>query len=235
MKNSILCVAVVLTFLSCADNTTTVREEEPPRCPDAPVVHTGSATYYSFADGGGNCLFDPTPNDLMVGAMNTADYDGSNICGSCVRVTGPHSSIVIRIVDRCPECAKGWIDLSPLAFQQLADTSEGVVPISWEVVPCDVTGPIEYHFIQGSNQWWTAVQIRNHRNPVLSLEYLTPNGFVGVFRRMYNYFVDSTGMGPGPFTFRVTDVYGHTLVDSGIVHRENASVPGRAQFPQCPQ
>src|SRR5688572_22311008 len=34
------------------------------------AIHTGEATYYTEADGGGNCSFDPTPQDLMVGAMN---------------------------------------------------------------------------------------------------------------------------------------------------------------------
>ncbi len=59
------------------------------------------------------------------------------------------------------------------------------------------------------------------------------NGFENVPRETYNYFVDASGMGPGPYTFRVTDVYGHQLVDSGIVHKKQGEVPGAAQFPAC--
>jgi hypothetical protein len=35
-------------------------------------VRTGFATYYVEANGGGNCSFDPTPDDLMVAAMKKA-------------------------------------------------------------------------------------------------------------------------------------------------------------------
>jgi hypothetical protein len=117
----------------------------------------------------------------------------------------------------------------------IADTILGRVSIAWQVVPCDVTGPIQYHFKDGSNEWWTAVQIRNHRYPILSLEYLNSQGtFQSVDRVNYNYFVQtSPGMGPGPYTFRVTDVYGHVLIDAGIPHAENSSVSGHAQFPSC--
>ncbi len=204
------------------------------QCPTIPVFHSGEATFYTFASGGGACLFDPTPNNLMVGAMNGVDYANSQVCGECVSLTGPNGTIVIRIVDLCPECPQGDIDLSPLAFSMIADTSLGRVPITWRVIQCEVTGPIQYHFKDGSNQWWTAVQIRNHRHPILSLEYLTSGGtYQSVQRLMYNYFVEPAGMGPGPYTFRVTDIYSHVLIDSGIPHIENGSVPGQAQFPPC--
>lgn len=204
------------------------------QCPTDTVFRSGEATFYTFADGTGNCLFDATPFDLMIGAMNETDYANSAVCGECVRLTGPDGVILIRIVDRCPECAPGDIDLSPQAFSLIADTARGRVPITWHIIPCEVTGPIEYHFKEGSNQWWTAVQIRNHRHPVLSLEYLNSETiFVPVNRVQYNYFVETAGMGPGPYTFRVTDIYGHVLVDSEIPHVENGSIAGQEQFPPC--
>ena len=49
----------------------------------------------------------------------------------------------------------------------------------------------------------------------------------------YNYFVEAGGMGPGPYTFRVTDVYGNVVEDQGIQHVENGDVPGQSQFPPC--
>ena len=197
------------------------------------ATHTGDATYYDFADGSGNCGFDPTPNDLMVGAMNQTDYAGSNACGSCAHLVGPEGEITIRIVDRCPECKPGDIDLSPDAFAKIAAIEKGRVDISWRYVPCSVSGPIRYRFKEGSNQWWTALQIRNHRAAIASLEMDKGNGFQQVPRETYNYFVDASGMGPGPYTFRVTDVYGHQLVDTQIPHKEAQEVPGAAQFPAC--
>ena len=228
----------LLSLSGCLKEETAVVQNPPPPSPVActadTVYRTGQATFYDFASGAGNCLFDSTPTDLMVGAMNTADYAGSEICGTCLQVIGPLDTIRIRVVDRCPGCGEGGIDLSPLAFSLLADTSLGRVAIKWRRVECRIVGPIVYHFKDGSNQWWTAVQIRNHRYPVATVEYLTARGaFKSVSRTDYNYFVEPSGMGPGPFTFRVTDIYGDVLVDSGIVHLPNLNVAGKGQFPEC--
>lgn len=224
-----------LSFFFCTDNST---KSQAPRaivdCSASAIVHNGDATYYTFADGSGNCCFPTTSNDLMVGAMNHADYDGSYACGSCVEIIGPDSTIDIRIVDHCPECLPGDIDLSPLAFSKIAAVSRGRVPISWRLIACPVVGPIVYHFKVGSNQWWTAVQIRNHRYPVLRLEYRTSgNAFLDVPRTDYNYFVKADGMGPGPYAFRVTDVHGHELVDTIAPPPDSGDVSGGAQFPLC--
>ncbi|HEX9614623.1 MAG TPA: hypothetical protein VGA55_03925 [Bacteroidota bacterium] len=52
-----------------------------------------------------------------------------------------------------------------------------------------------------------------------------------VMRTSYNYFVEDRGMGPGPFVFRVTDVYGHVLLDSGIVQAGDTTITASTQFP----
>ena len=44
-------------------------------------------------------------------------------------------------------------------------------------------------------------------------EYQKNGAFVAVNRETYNYFVEPSGMGPGPYTFRITDVHGASLVD----------------------
>jgi expansin len=197
-------------------------------------IHQGIATYYG-ATGAGACLFDPSPADLMVAAMNAAEYNTAAVCGAYVRVTGPSGVVVVRIVDLCPECQAGHLDLSQEAFAQIADPVLGRVPISWQVISPELTDPISYHFKDGSNQWWTAVQIRNHRNPIASLEYHNGSAWVTVARTDYNYFVQTNpGMGPGPYQFRVTDSYGNVLVDSSIAHVENGTVVGSTQFPAGP-
>lgn len=206
----------------------------PGDCSDDPAVHEGVATYYNEADGTGNCSFDASPGDLMIGAMNETEYAASAACGACVRLTGPNAEITIRIVDRCPECQPGHIDLSPDAFSKIADLSAGKVPITWQYAACGVDGPIRYHFKEGSNPWWTAVQIRNHRYPIAKFEFKTTDGaWKDVPRVDYNYFLDEAGMGPGPYSFRVTDAYGQVLEDSGIPFAEAADSPGASQFPSC--
>jgi len=205
---------------------------EPIAC-TAERSRAGEATYYTFAHGSGNCSFDPTPDDLMVGAMNATDYAGASACGACARLDGPNGTVTVRLVDQCPECPEGNIDLSPEAFDRIAERSAGRVPIDWHYVPCGLSVPLAYRFKEGSNQWWTAVQVRRHENRIAKLEYEKDGTFVEVHREDYNYFVEPSGMGPGPYTFRVTDAYGNTVVDEGVEHREAEEVVGSAQFPDC--
>jgi expansin (peptidoglycan-binding protein) len=197
-------------------------------------IHQGIATYYN-ATGEGAYMFDPSPDDLMVAAMNADEYENAAVCGTYVEVQGSQGEVTVRIVDLCPECHTGHLDLSREAFAQIAALHLGRVDITWQVVSPPLSDPIIYHFKDGSNQWWTAVQVRHHRNPVATLEYLNGDDqWVNVPRTPYNYFVQASGMGPGPYTFRVTDSYGNQLVDSGIPHIENGSVSGAEQFPPGP-
>jgi expansin len=198
-------------------------------------LHNGIATYYD-ATGAGACSFDASPQDLMVAAMNAEEYDNAALCGAYVHVVGPRGEVTVRIVDLCPECKAGHLDLSQEAFAKIADPVQGRVSIAWQVISPDLSGPIAYHFKDGSNEWWTAVQICNHRNPIAKLEYKNASGqWVSVPRTSYNYFVQTTpGMGPGPYSFRVTDCYGHVLTDSGIPHVENGTRNGTGQFPKGP-
>jgi expansin (peptidoglycan-binding protein) len=172
----------------------------------------------------------------MVAAMNADEYENAALCGAYVSVSGPKGAVTVRIVDLCPECRSGHLDLSREAFAQIADLPLGRVPVAWQIISPTLDGPIAYHFKDGSNPWWTAVQIRNHRNPIAKLEYLNSRGqWVSVPRTGYNYFVQTDpGMGSGPYSFRVTDRYGNQITDSGIPHIENGTVNGTAQFPPGP-
>lgn len=200
---------------------------------DTPEVHEGEGTYYD-ADGSGNCSFPASPDDLRVAAMNQTDYAGSAACGACVDIEGPTGSVRVRIVDRCPECAPGDIDLSPSAFDAIAERSAGRVPIRWAYVSCDHEAPLVYHFKDGSNPYWTAVQVRNHRHRIARFEYQNAEGaFVEAARAEYNFFVEPAGMGEGPFTFRVTDVFGNAMTDTGIPLLDEDSASGAGQFPAC--
>jgi expansin len=203
--------------------------------PNTNPIHQGIATYY-YATGAGACGFEASPADLMVTAMNAEEYDNAAYCGAYLHVTGPNGSIDVRVVDLCPECKAGHLDLSQQAFAQIADLYLGRVDITWQLISPEISGPIAYHFKDGSNRYWTAVQIRNHRNPIAKFEYLNAEGqWITVPRTSYNYFVQTNpGMGLGPYTFRVTDWYGNTLTDTGIPFIVNSTVSGAAQFPPGP-
>jgi expansin (peptidoglycan-binding protein) len=199
-----------------------------------PAAETGDGTYYA-ADGTGNCSFDASPGDLMVAAMNAADYAGAAWCGACLDVTGPMGEIVVRVVDQCPGCKHGDLDLSQEAFVKIAALSAGRVPITWHEVACDVSGPIAYQLKDGSNAFYAALQLRNNRYPIATLEARDPAGvFQPIMRADYNYFVAASGLGSGPFALRVTDTRGHVLEDDQVAVTAGQTTAGAAQFPACP-
>jgi expansin (peptidoglycan-binding protein) len=197
-------------------------------------THEGEATYYD-ADGSGNCSYDAqTSPPLLVAAMNTPDWDGSAVCGGCAAVTGPSGSVTVRIVDRCPECATGDLDLSPDAFDRIAERRLGRVAITWRFVSCEANGPVSYRFKEGSNPYWTAIQVRNARHRIAKLEGRAAGGiYRELLRESYNFFIGSPGLGEGPYDLRITDVYGAVLEDLAVPFAEASTVEGAANFLAC--
>jgi expansin (peptidoglycan-binding protein) len=211
----------LLLFVAACSSSSSPSSSSPP--PVLGETQDGIATYYD-ADGSGNCSFDRSA-DLDVAAMNAEQYAGSAACGQCVEVSGPKGKVTVRIVDQCPECKKGHLDLSREAFAKIAEMSAGRVPITWKAVACDVSGPLSYRFKEGSSQWWTAIQVRNHSLPIAKLEWKKNGAFVDVKRESYNYFVEPAGMGTGAITLRITASTGASVEDtiSGIANGQVVS------------
>lgn len=189
----------------------------------------GVAAFYA-ADGSGSCSFDPTPADLDVAAMNAPQWDNGAVCGGCVRVDGPKGSVTVRIVDQCPECASGALDLSAEAFAKIAEPSAGRVDVRWQPVTCAVEGAVILHFKEGSSPVWTGLQVRNTRVPVRSLEVQKNDAWVNVPRESSNFFIDPTGFGAGPFSLRITGGDGQQLLETGVPLRDSGDVAGTQQF-----
>jgi expansin (peptidoglycan-binding protein) len=213
------------------------KKPAPAPCQPAPPARTAEATYYD-ATGGGSCSFDrfAPGDDRLVVALNGPDWDRAAWCGGCLAVDGPAGTVVVRVVDKCPGCAKGDLDLSREAFAQIADPERGRVAVTWREAPCPVDGPIRLHVKERSNAWWLGIQVRNHRYRVAKLEALTAGGaWRAIDRGEYNYFTANGDgrLGPGPFTLRVTDTRGHALVEHGISLVAGTEIAGSAQFPAC--
>ena len=204
------------------------------RAQATPEPQQGVATH-DDATGPAACSFDPDPRERLIAAMNAVQYGQADWCGASVQVDGPKGRVVVRIVNRCPECPAGHLDLSREAFAKIADLVTGIVPIRWQLVSPALSGPIAYHFKRESNPHWLSVQVRNHRHPLVRLEYDAGGQWVEVPRKAYNYFeLQLPNKGPSHYRFRVTDLFGHPLIDEGIPFKANATVKGRAQFPPAP-
>jgi expansin (peptidoglycan-binding protein) len=211
----------------CACSSSSSQQTTPP----LGQPENGRATYYG-ADGSGNCGYDPSPNDLDVAAMDAAEWNGSAVCGECVAITGPKGSVTVRIVDQCPDCESGHLDLSQEAFAKIADVSAGNVPITWQVVACSPSGPVQYFIKDGSSQYWTAIQVRNSKYAISKLEWKSGAGaYANVNRVDYNYFVVDQGVGPGPYSVRITSSTGAVLEDTMPAVVASSTITGGAQFP----
>ena len=234
----LLLFSLITLTPSLANNTIflpILQHGQPPSTETVPIgpIRTGEITYYD-ADGTGNCLFDASPDNLMIAAMNHTDYDTAAMCGAYVRIDGQDGTIVVRIVDRCADCPVNNVDLSPQAFELVAPIAWGRVEANWQVVSPPLLDPIQYKFKEGSNQWWTAVQIRNHRTPIALVEYRDAAGvYRPIQRQMWNYFVEPSGLGVGPYTFRVTDIFGRKIIDT-IPFTPDTVYDSTQQFPPPP-
>jgi expansin len=204
----------------------------PPCSPPAPM-RAGEATFYDARQDVTSCNL-PYQANRLIAAMNLDDYRDAAACGACLVVVGPDGDeVLVKVVDVCPACKPGGLDLSPQAFAWLAPHDAGRIPIRWQVVPCNVSGPIAYRFKERSNAFWTGIQVRNHRYPIERLVVKKAGGDVKLTRMTYNYFLGDK-LGDGPYTLEVTDARGHTQVDTGIALGDDVTRQGSAQPPLCP-
>ncbi len=197
-------------------------------------THSGKATYYG-AGPGGCCNLDEYENVYYTVAMNRPDYNSMNLAGAYLEVTDKDGDkINVMVTNELPEGNSGDLDLSIQAFGAIEPLETGIMNVTWKIIPLPTSEPIYYKFKSGSSQYWVEVQVRNHRYPIKSVEYLNANGeYVALERKAYNYYCAPSGMGSaGPYTFRVTDMYGHVLVDSNIpLDTSESLIPGAANFP----
>jgi len=199
-------------------------------------THTGDGTFYDYdGNGGGSCLLPDPPGGLYTAAMNATDYKDAKACGGLIVVTNLDTglSVTALVNNLCPECAKGDVDLEADAFAQIAEPVTGRIPISWNYVAYDVP-TVKLVFKDGSSQWWTAVQVRDHRYRIKTLKYrLTGSGddWQKLPRESWNYFVQESGMGPGPYDFKIKDVNGSTITVENISLQVGVELDTGKQFP----
>ncbi|MEW2609565.1 expansin EXLX1 family cellulose-binding protein [Streptomyces sp. NPDC047880] len=194
------------------------------------TTYNGVATHYDAKDGDGACLYGPSP-DLMVAAMNHADYETSQACGAYILVRAANgASVTVRITNECPlPCAPGQLDLSKEAFAKLAGLSAGRIPITWSLQSPGTSQNLSIRYKTGSSSHWCGIQALGHRNPLARLEVRTGGGWTRLTRTEYNYFLSPGGTGCGG-SLRLTDIYGEQLTVDGIAIRPDTVQPTRVQF-----
>jgi expansin (peptidoglycan-binding protein) len=174
-----------------------------------------TATHYVLA-GLPNCGYSPPADGLFV-ALPAPEYAGAVGCGGYLEVSGPDGSVRVKVIDQCPECAAGHIDLSEAAFARLAPLAAGLINVSYtRLADPALPGPVSVEVKQGSSQYWLALLIDNTGNPLASVQVQTSSGWLSLARASYNYWIAASGAGQGPFAVRLTDTQGHQVTVSGI-------------------
>ncbi|CAF3695623.1 unnamed protein product [Rotaria sp. Silwood1] len=101
----------------------------------------GEATYYTVSVGFTACGTMHSDSEYIA-ALNSAQFDPqtpngnpnrNTLCNKLVNVVGPNGSATVKIVDKCPGCRYGDLDLSEAAFKAIVgDLGIGRGQITWK-------------------------------------------------------------------------------------------------------
>src|SRR5580693_6329361 len=201
---------------------------------------SGEATHYELASGGmGNCSYPSPPAGQLYVALPPSEYGSSAACGSYLQVSGPDGSVTVEVVDQCPECQAGHIDLSEQAFARIAPLNAGLVPVSYHTIADPpLPAPLSMLVKTGSSAYYLALLPINNGNPLAAVAVSQGSGgWQELARTTYGYWLASSGAGPGPFTVRLTDSLGHQAtvngitISPGVVQVTGTSMYGAAAAP----
>ncbi|KAJ4471513.1 barwin-like endoglucanase [Lentinula aciculospora] len=103
-------------------------------------VYTGSATYYQTGLGACGVINNNAQSIAAVSAELFDSYPGAipgdtnhnPICNKEIIVLYEGKSVAVTVTDRCEGCAEFDLDLSPAAFETLAELAVGRMEVTWE-------------------------------------------------------------------------------------------------------
>ncbi|KAG3112033.1 hypothetical protein PI124_g10517 [Phytophthora idaei] len=162
--------------------------------------YEGDGTSYTLGDiSSGNCNFMsaiPTASTNYA-ALNNDQWDNLANCGRCAEVSciddqcaDQTTTAIVQILDRCPECSSGDLDLSPTVFKHITGSDPSRLTIRWKFVDCPNPGNIEVCLKSGSNGYYVAVQ---PTNTLVGVETVTINGeSTTMVDSAYYYLIEST-------------------------------------------
>lgn len=104
---------------------------------------SGRATYYNIGVGYTACGSRHNDNEYMV-ALNAPQFDPhtpngnpnrNSLCNKKIQIKGPRGTVQASIVDKCPGCPYGGLDLTPAVFKAvIGDLGIGVGQVSWKML-----------------------------------------------------------------------------------------------------
>ena len=193
--------------------------------------YSGRATTYDYSYTGGNAQLDDYAfnNHLYAAALTDEDY--AAYAGAMIEITcaasGQNKTIRALVVDSMmiannPGREKGDVDLDKFAFEELTGATTGDFNITWRVVELEpALGSYINYAVEQAGQWYVKIQPRNTLYPLSKFEYKVSDGVYREIKREQEnmYVLNDDDMKPFPLnnlTFRMTDIFGETVEDTGI-------------------
>ena len=191
----------------------------------------GEASYYT-ADRS-SCSLPPPPNKDFILSAAKDIYQKAQACGACLEISGAAGKAVVQVADFCYSCPPGNLVLNKPAYDAIVGKTSGTGPVSWKMVPCAYAGNVSIHIKKSSSKDWTAVQIRESKIAIKSVEMQRAgqDNWVETKRSDDNYWAAAKGAGLGGFKLRITAINGQQIeenIDKGWTDAK--TYPGAHQF-----
>ncbi|KAK0853067.1 hypothetical protein LTR91_023410 [Friedmanniomyces endolithicus] len=230
-------LAQIFSLLALAVSATLAAPTAPTSLDQRAVARrslSGQATFYGGNVHGGTCSFSTytLPSGLYGTALSDSNWDDAGNCGGCVAVTYGGKTVTAMIVDECPGCGTNHLDLFPTAFSALASPSAGVIDVTWDYVPCPVTGPLQIHMKSGVSEYWFSAQVVNAHRRTSKMEVSTNQGasWTTATRMTYNFFEISSGIGANSAWIRLTSQTGTMVVVKNVPMTSDAIVTAGGNY-----
>ncbi len=202
----------------------------------------GDATYF-FESPNGNCSISPTlpawgnqvTYQVALSDSQYASGDQSAGCGLCLQgsylgtgsgLTPPPANFTALVVDRCPGCQAGDVDLAD-------NQGDGRWDISWQAVDCPVGNTKLAYLFQGSNPFFLKLGVRNHRIGIQAIQLQTRanTAFVTATRTADNFFTCNSCPEPleFPMPIRILGVNNQIITDQVPELTNDVLLPGLNQ------
>ncbi|KAL0141047.1 RlpA-like double-psi beta-barrel-protein domain-containing protein-containing protein [Mucor lusitanicus] len=141
-KSFFLSICLLLSLVCCVFQPTEARPLNLAKTAKKLLSILGTGTYYDVAAGVGSCGQTNSNDDMVVAVNHGQMKNGANpnknkYCNKKVKIVGKTGkSVEARIVDTCPGCANGCLDMSSACnIQKVCGSLDlGVCQISWDFV-----------------------------------------------------------------------------------------------------
>jgi len=166
-------------------------------------------------------------------SQSSSNFDSAKYCGACAQVSNGGNSVVVTIIDACPEnsnppCQQnpnGHLDLSVPAFNALGFPVGNPKNTTWKFVPCPVTGNVIVRVKSGNpNEIFI-------ENGITSIASVSMNG-TQANRQSYGAWHFNNNI-PAGATLNLTDIAGRMLTVQVNSTAQNQNQDTGKQFPKC--